>query len=242
MSTESPSEAWANSGPPPDVPDLSHLISQALPSAQPRTHRLLADTSRRRTAAAGEIVFWQGEPTPLTLVVRGHAALRRTSPDGRQMVLGLATRGDLLGLTSIAAQRASYDFVAVNDADVAIWPAGGLRRLAADDPGLAVDVIDGMARDVVEVTERLDGFVHQDARRRVVRILARYRALFFDRPAILSRAHLPSLVGTSREMTGRVLRDLEREGMVIRVGRTGLQLLAPARLQEAARSIADETA
>ena len=158
------------------------------------------------------------------------------------MVLGLATRGDLLGLTSIAAQRASYDFVAVNDADVAIWPAGGLRRLAADDPGLAVDVIDGMARDVVEVTERLDGFVHQDARRRVVRILARYRALFFDRPAILSRAHLPSLVGTSREMTGRVLRDLEREGMVIRVGRTGLQLLAPARLQEAARSIADETA
>ena len=242
MRTESPSGDWAASGPHSDVASLTDLIAEALPSAQPRTHRLLAETSRLRTTVAGEIIFWQGEPTPLTLVVKGHTAFRRTSPDGRQMVLGLATRGDLLGLTSIAAQRASFDLVSVNGADVAIWAAGGLRRLAAYDPGLAVDVIDGMARDIVEVTERLDGFVHQDARRRVVRVLARYRDLFFDRPAVLSRAHLPSFVGTSREMTGRVLRDLEREGMVIRVGRTGLQLLAPARLHEAARSIADENA
>ena len=56
------------------------------------------------------------------------------------------------------------------------------------------------------------------------------RDLFFADPPVLSRSHLPALVGTSREMTGRVLRQLEREGMVARVGRNGLRLLRPDRL------------
>ena len=208
------------------------MIARALPSARPETHRSLARAARIRTFAEGDIIFWQGEPIPLTLMVRGHAAFRRTTPDGRQLVLGLATRGDLFGFTSIATQRASVDLVAVAGAEAALWPAHGLRPLTAGDPGLALDVIAGMARFVVGITERLDGFIHQDARRRVVRILARYGHLFFDQPAVLSRAHLPSLVGTSREMTGRVLRELEREGSIARVGRTGLRLLRPDMLGE----------
>ena len=47
---------------------------------------------------------------------------------------------------------------------------------------------------------------------------------------MLTRSHLPGLVGTSREMTARVLRQLEREGTVERYGRTGLRLLRPDRL------------
>jgi hypothetical protein len=38
---------------------------------------------------------------------------------------------------------------------------------------------------------------------------------------------LPALVGTTREMTGRVLRQLEREGTIQRFGRGGLRLLRP---------------
>jgi hypothetical protein len=32
-------------------------------------------------------------------------------------------------------------------------------------------------------------------------------------------------------MTGRVLRELERDGTIVRVGRTGLRLLRPDRLE-----------
>jgi CRP-like cAMP-binding protein len=64
----------------------------------------------------------------------------------------------------------------------------------------------------------------------VIRVLARHQDMFFGDPVILSRSHLPGLVGTSREMTGRVLRELEREGTVARVGRSGLRLLRPEQL------------
>ena len=117
--------------------------------------------------------------------------------------------------------------MALTDGDVVLWNGTDVRRLAASDSSLALEVIDRMAEFLASLAERMDGFLHQDARRRVIRVLNRHRDLFFADPAVLSRSHLPGLVGTSREMTGRVLRELEREGTVARVGRTGLTLLRP---------------
>ena len=51
---------------------------------------------------------------------------------------------------------------------------------------------------------------------------------------MLTRAHLSGLVGTTQEMTRRVLRQLESEGTIVREGRSGLRLLRPDRLDVAA--------
>jgi CRP/FNR family transcriptional regulator, cyclic AMP receptor protein len=193
-----------------------------------------------RSVVPGGVIFRQGEPLPLTLVVEGFSALRRTTPDGRQLFLRLVTGGDFFGLSGIAARTASTDLVGMTPGVVALWSGRDVRLLTTSDPGLALDVMDGMARFLTEVTERLEGFIHQDARGRVVRVLTKYADVFFGEPAVLSRAYLPSLVGTSREMTGRVIRELEREGTIARVGRTGLRLLSPGGLREAAGSTALE--
>ena len=181
----------------------------------------------------GEIVFRQGDPIPVTLIVRGHAVFRRTTTDGRELVLGIAARGMLFGFSGIAGSMATVDLVAVTPTEVALWSGDELRPLVHDDGGLALDVVDGMAAYIVGISDRLDRFIHQDARQRLLRVLAEYEDLFFGATPVFSRAHLPGLVGTSREMTGRVIRDLEREGVIARVGMRGLRLLSPARLHEA---------
>ena len=163
----------------------------------------------------------------MTLVLRGHGAFRRTTVDGQQLIVGVAGPGDLIGLSSAATIQSSADLAALTDCEVALWRGPEVRRLATTDPGFALALIDQLATVLRTITERVDGFLHQNARRRVVRILAEHRELFFAEPAILSRSHLPSLVGTSREMTGRVLRELEREGTLARVGRSDLRLLRP---------------
>jgi CRP/FNR family transcriptional regulator len=224
----------------PEPGDLFRMIAAVIPSARSDTQRSLAEAARIRSLPPKDVVFRQGEPILLTLMLDGHASFRRTTADGRQLVLGVATGGDLFGFASISARRASVDVVTLTEARVAVWPGKLLRGLATDDLGLATDAIDGMARFIVDITERIDGFIHQNSRQRVIRVLARYSDLFFGHPAVLSRSHLPSLVGTSREMTSRVIRQLELEGMVARVGRNGLQLLAPARLHEAATSLVEE--
>src|SRR5467141_1324193 len=127
----------------PTSTNLLDQITRLLPGARDESHRRLAANVRLRTFPPDSIVFAQGEPIPLTLVLRGHAAFRRTTADGRELVLGIARPGMLFGFSSIAGSRATVDLVAVTATEIANWPADDVRSLARDDAGLALDVIDG---------------------------------------------------------------------------------------------------
>jgi CRP/FNR family cyclic AMP-dependent transcriptional regulator len=214
--------------------DLYRLLGRSLPACRPETLTTLVETARLRTLHVGDSIYRQGEPVPLTLIVHGYGAARRTTASGHEIVSGVAPAGELFGWSGLAAAPSSVELLALTACDVAQWPGQQIRALAADDPAIAFAAIDSMAASLHQTVERIEGFLHQDARGRVLRVLARHRELFFGNPAVLSRTHLPGLVGTSREMTGRVLRQLEREGTVERFGRTGLRLLRPDQLETGA--------
>lgn len=216
---------------PTEPAQLQALIQAFLPGCRPESARFLAEAARTRRVRPGEPIFRQGEEIALTLIIRGHAAFRRTTVQGQEVTVGIAYPGEMFGITSVSATISSVDLIALTGGEVAIWRGEAFRRLVATDGDLALDIIDKLALFLTILTEKVDGFLHQDARIRVVRVLARHRDLFFAEPPVLSRAHLPGLVGTSREMTGRVLRALEREGTLARVGRTGLKLLHPEQLE-----------
>lgn len=224
-------ETSAPSETPADGINLRLLVSRALPGS-PQTSRALAETAQLKQASAGETIMRQGDPIVLTLMIRGHAGWRRTTADGQEVFVGVASAGEMRGITSLAGVISTVDLVAITDCLIAQWPGQEVRRLAERDPQLALEVIDTLSEFLNILTEKVDGFLHQGARRRVLRILARHRDLFFADPPILTRAHLHHLVGTSREMTGRVLRQLEREGTIARHGRMGLRLLRPEQLFE----------
>ena len=213
--------------------DLEATIRLRLPNARPESIRSLVASASFPRIGVNHLVWAQGEPIRVTLLVEGFAAFRRVTLDGQQLITAIARPGDLYGTISISGSLAAADFVAMTDCRLATWPGTTFRDLVARDPGLALDVIDRLASLLTVITERLDGFLHQDARRRVLRVLARYRDLLFADPPILSRTQLPGLVGTSREMTGRVLRSLEMEGAIVRVGRSGLRLLDASVLEGA---------
>ena len=209
---------------------LREPLVRALPNCKPETIDRLMQAVRLRSFAPGEQIYRQGEPVPLTLIIAGFGAARRTLVNGKELVSGVAPAGVLFGWSGIAAVPSSVELVALTECKVGQWRGGSVRALATADPGLALAAINSMAWSLHQTVERIEGFLHQDARLRVVRVLIQYRELFFGQPAVLTRAHLPGLVGTSREMTGSVLRQLEREGTIARVGRAGLTLLRPDQL------------
>ncbi|HEV8282183.1 MAG TPA: Crp/Fnr family transcriptional regulator [Candidatus Limnocylindrales bacterium] len=210
---------------------LRTMLQAFLPGTRTETTTSLAAAARTRRLQNGDVIFSQGEPVELAMCLRGYAAFRRTTVEGQQVMTAIASPGELYGLTSIAGTISTVDMFALNDGEVAVWHGPDVRGLAANDPQLALAVIDRLSSFLAILNEKVDGFLHQDARRRVIRILVRHRNLFFSEPPILSRAYLPALVGTSREMTGSVLRRLEQEGTIARVGRSGLRLLDPAGLE-----------
>ncbi len=216
----------------PERSPLHELLAHELPDCRPDTIERLVRTVRARSVKRGEMIYRQGEPVPITIILEGFGAARRTTVDGKELVSGVARSGVLFGWSGLTSVPSSVGLFALTDCEVAQWPGDEVRALVAMDPGLALAAIDSMAFSLHQTVERIEGFLHQDARLRVLRILARHRELFFGEPAVLTRAHLPGLVGTSREMTSHVLRQLEREGTVARFGRAGLKLLRPDLLVE----------
>jgi CRP-like cAMP-binding protein len=202
-----------------------------LPGCRPETIEKLIQTVEPKWVKPGEQIYRQGDPVPLTMILEGYGAARRTMVSGKELVSGVAPAGVLFGWSGIAAVPSSVELVALTECEIAQWRGADVRALASADPGLALAAIDSMAWSLHQTVERIEGFLHQDARLRVLRVLAQHRDLFFGQVVVLTRAHLPGLVGTSREMTGNVLRQLEREGTIARVGRAGLELLRPELLE-----------
>jgi CRP-like cAMP-binding protein len=168
--------------------------------------------------------------TPIALILDGHVAIRRTSLEGRQLIVRIINRGKLGAFIPLVARPSAGDFVALSAAPVALWSGPWVRSLAKADPGLAVDLIDQVVATYEEIVGRLDSLLYQNALRRVARILQMHADLFFADEPVLTRDYLPTMVGTSREMTGRVLRILEARSIVARVDRNRLRLLDPERL------------
>ena len=213
---------------------VTELVTRGLAGCRPDTIAAMLDTARVRMVRAGDPIYRQGEPVPVTLILRGYGFARRTTANGQEIVSGVAPAGILFGWSGINGAPSSVQLVALTACEVAQWPGAEIRALVAADAALGLVAIDSMANSLHETVERIEGFLHQDARRRVLRILARHRDLFFAEPPILTRTHLPGLVGTSREMTGRVLRQLEQEGTLERFGRAGLRLLRTDQLEAGA--------
>jgi CRP-like cAMP-binding protein len=213
---------------------LQSLLSEVFPQSRTESRTALVNTASVQTFRAGQTIFRQGDTTPIALVLGGHIAIRRTSLDGRQLMFRIIGRGKLAAFFPLKARPSAADLIALTPAPVALWTGPWLRSLATLDPGLAVDILDHVLVTYEEVVLRLDSLLYQDALKRVARILNHHADLFFaDRP-VLTRDYLPSLVGTSREMTGRVLRVLESRSLVARVGRDRLRLLDAAGLAEVA--------
>jgi CRP-like cAMP-binding protein len=210
--------------------ELRRALRGVLAGCAPQTIEGLVGSASVRSFAPDEAIYAQGDNVPLTFILRGYGIARRTTADGHQLFSGVASAGNLFGYSGIAGAQSSIEMVAISNCEVARWPGGEVRAIAAEDPAFALVAIDSMASSLHVLMGQIEGFLHQNARRRVLRILARYRALFFEDPVVLNRTHLPGLVGTTREMTGRVLRQLEREGLLRREGRAGLRLLQPDRL------------
>jgi CRP-like cAMP-binding protein len=210
---------------------LEQRIGDVLAVCKPETITALIASARVRVVPPAEAIYVQGEPVPLTLILAGYGISQRTTADGQQLFSGVAPAGTLFGYSGIAGELSTVEILALTECEVAQWPGTEVRDLAAKDSAFALFAISQLAGSLHALMGQIEGYLHQDARRRVLRILARHRALFFADPAVLNRTHLPGLVGTSREMTGRVLRQLEQEGTLRREGRAGLRLLRPELLE-----------
>jgi CRP/FNR family transcriptional regulator len=171
----------------------------------------------------GQTIFYAGAPAHALYIVRsGRVKVFRTWRDGEEQVLRLLGPGELLGYRPLLANEPYVAGAeAVEDSTLCIIPAATLHELLQDVPGLALELLAKMARELRLSEDLMMDLIHRPVRQRAARLLL---LLFADNqgaaePDLLRTRHLrrqdmARMIGTTPETFSRVLRGFAERGIV----------------------------
>ena len=208
-------------------------VARLLPGADASTLRRLERAARQQTFSGRDLLHARGLQLPPFVMLDGHVMTRRVAETGQVRAALIAGPGYFGGIRSISDPDAEalYELIALTDGTWATWDPRFLRELALQDAGLAVGILDHSSDFAVVLTMRLDERSFENARQRLAAILTRYgKAIFDTSHPVAQRADLAAMIGTSRGMMYRALRELEAEGLVKRELSGGIRILDEERL------------
>ncbi|MEO7666891.1 MAG: Crp/Fnr family transcriptional regulator [Dehalococcoidia bacterium] len=215
------------------IETVGFQVARLLSNAAASTLRRLERGATLRTFGRRESLHTRGVQLFPFVVLDGHLIARRVAETGQLYGALIGGPGYLGGIHSISEPNgeALYELVALSDGAWATWDPGFVRRLALKDAGLAVDLLDSSADFTTVLNMRLDERSFENARQRMAAILTRYGKVIFDTAhPVAQRADLAAMIGTSRVMMYRTLRELEADGLVKRERGGGIVILDEERL------------
>jgi CRP-like cAMP-binding protein len=200
---------------------------------------MLVDSSRVRRVPAGTTLFLEGDDADqLYVVLTGAVNIQKRAEEdeleGRVIHIARRGPGEHFGeLALIDDETRMADAVTAEQTDLLIIRRDAFRRCVRERPELAFSVMKALARRQRESGERLAFQRENDVLRRVAAlILAAVDALgatagppssTLKVQIDLKRTHkqIGDEIGATRESVSRALATLERNGIVVAVGRGG---------------------
>ncbi len=177
----------------------------------------------RRRYRRGEVIFHQGDPgDALHIVARGRVKIVLTSPEGDEAIVATVRPGDFFGeLTLIDGAPRSATATAVEAVETLVLSRDRFRQLLATNPTLRDNLEVSLAAEVRRMNEHVEELHFLDLEGRIAAHLA--RLVERERPGVrgavelafdYSQGDLAAMIGGARQSVNRVLRALEREGLV----------------------------
>ncbi len=194
----------------------------------PNLDHFLAQCHRRKYPAKSTIIYAGDESDALYYILKGSVTVMIEDDDGREMIMAYLNEGDFFGemglfendpsrsawvkaKTECEVAEVSYPKfrqLAREDADilftVSAQIAGRLRATIRKVGDLAfLDVTGRVAGTLLDLCKQPDAMTHPDGMQ-----------------IKITRQEIGRIVGCSREMVGRVLKNLEEQGLVSVKGKT----------------------
>ena len=186
-------------------------------------------SARRRECAAEETLIDHGATAnTIYYVLDGSVCAQIEDDDGREIVLGYLFAGDFFGEMGLFGKdrRRSARVITRGKCVVAEMSYEQFRRVAGDYPELLFAVAGQMADRLRRNTSQIRHLVLLDVTARVAATLIELAGMpdAMTHPdgmqLRITRVAIAGLVGCSREMVGRVLKELEARGLIHARGKT----------------------
>ncbi|PKO69025.1 MAG: hypothetical protein CVU22_06405 [Betaproteobacteria bacterium HGW-Betaproteobacteria-16] len=180
----------------------------------------VADSVVKRRYRRGECIVEQGKKSNcLAIVLTGRARVVTTDTRGREVILATMNPGDYIGeMSLIDNQPHSATVRAEVQTDVLILGRVEFARCLPENTSMAYAVMKGLVQRLRHADRKIESLALMDVYGRVARALLEFAhpgsdGLLTIRDRV-SRQDVAKMIGASREMVSRVMKDLEERGFI----------------------------
>ncbi|MBF5058244.1 DNA-binding transcriptional dual regulator Crp [Alcanivorax sp. 521-1] len=194
----------------------------------PNLDRFLANCHRRKYPAKSTIIYAGDESDALYYILKGSVTVMIEDDDGREMIMAYLNAGDFfgeMGLFEAEPSRSAW-VKAKTECEVAEVSYAKFRQLTREDADILFAVSAQIAGRLRATTRKVGDLAFLDVTGRVAGTLLDLckqpdAMTHPDGMQIkVTRQEIGRIVGCSREMVGRVLKNLEEQGLVSVKGKT----------------------
>lgn len=189
--------------------------------------RFIEHCHKRRYPAKSVIIYAGDHPDVLYYIVKGSVSVLIEDENGREIVLAYLNKGDFFGEMGLFDDSARSAWVRTkSECELAEISYTRYRQIAEQDTKILFELASQMATRLRKTSQKVSNLAFMDVTGRVARTLL---DLSQEPDAMthpdgmqikITRQEIGRIVGCSREMVGRVLKNLEEQNLVYVKGKT----------------------
>jgi len=210
------------------APTVSPAVLRTVPlfaSFPDEQLRTLATVVSRRSASRGSIVIAAGDPTDsLYIILSGRLKVMMSDAEGKEVILSILSGGEFfgeMGLIDDAPRSASV--VAIEPCELLVITRRDFKRCMTESAEMAMAVMRGLVRRLREADRKIGSLALLDVYGRVARLLLDMAETVDGQKMVtkrLPKQDIAKMIGASREMVSRVMKDLQTGGYIEMRGST----------------------
>ena len=180
---------------------------------------VVAQHAMMRRVPRGHAVVHAGDRADYVyFVLTGTLKVLVSDEDGREVILTMLGQGELFGEMGIFdEQPRSASVVAVSPVDVVMIAKNDFRRMMQDNFEIAWRIMCNLAERLRNADRKIESLALMDVYGRVARLLLEMAEDVDGEQIVvrkISKQDIAKMIGASREMVSRVMKDLGLQGLI----------------------------
>jgi CRP/FNR family cyclic AMP-dependent transcriptional regulator len=172
-----------------------------------------------RTIARHTVVLHAGDRTDnIYFVLSGALKVQVSDEEGREVILSMLGPGELFGEMGVLDDHPrSATVLAVEASELVVIGQAEFKQCLAENPDVSLFIMRNLTKRLRVADRTIESLALLDVYGRVARLLVEAAETVNGRKVIthkLSKQDIAKMIGASREMVSRVMRDLTAQGLI----------------------------
>ncbi len=179
----------------------------------------VARVAMMRRIPRGQSVVNAGDrPDYVYFALTGSFKVVVSDEDGREVILSILGQGELFGeMGMFDEQPRSASVIAVVPSDLVLIPKNDFRHIMEDNFDVAWRIMCNLAERLRNADRKIESLALMDVYGRVARLLIDMSEDVDGEAVVvrkISKQDIAKMIGASREMVSRVMKDLGQQGLI----------------------------